>query len=93
MSSTAESLTSAAEQMRSAIASNGLVIARYSAALAADAANPLADYSLDGESTSRDNWRSTLAGSIERLTNANLAMMQQLIALEGPVELRVVGVT
>lgn len=42
-------------------------IQSWEAALAADAANPQADYSIDGMSVSQSEWRSKL---LENITNA-----------------------
>jgi len=52
----------------------------YIAALKADSLNPLPDYSLDGESVSRDAWRSSLLQKIHDLN--------RLIAAEEPFEIR-----
>ena len=67
---------SALSDLQATLESNATAIKEYAERLADDALAPKASYSIDGESVSRNEWRTSLLEAIERLTKANVAIMQ-----------------
>lgn len=63
------------------IAMDLAMIAGWNAALLADAAAPQADYSLDGEATSRQRWRAELSRLIDEKKRGLLLPQQTYNAL------------
>jgi len=69
------------------IETNCTAIKEYAARLAEDSLNPQTSYSIDGESVSRNEWRTSIADIIKSLTEANMSL-QELIIQQQPYIIR-----